>query len=610
MALNVGVNVVEVDGRANPTIQPAPTSVAAFIGITERGVPNSPTRISSPQQFRHQFGNYRSDSYLAYAVEGFFLNGGQNAYVSRIVGTGSVAATLFLNNRQITATRVLHVAAGSLGKEEPGLWGERLGLDVRDDPLIVTTLQNNIAAGATSAQLQSVQGFQVGSIVRISDGTNTAYLTITAVNASSQTISWSDTSPLASAFGKDKTLVTSPEFRIVVYYRALPGANATVVEQWPNLSMDADADNYVVNTINSQFTGSRYITVTDISGALSGGDKIPAVAHNQMLTSSIENAPTAIDYIGDAATKTGFFAFDTTQIQLLAAPDVHTLALPTRRQIVQQALAYCAERNDCMFVGSTPDRGSNVSMTQAQSDYNQTESDYLNNTIATYASTLQAKKVFGALYAPWIQVFDPVGVGTSPTRFIPPEGHVMGIYARIEQTRGIWKAPAGNEAQVIGALDISTNFTDSQHTFMVRNSLVNGIRQLPGQGIVVAASRTLSTDTRWWFVNVRLLFNFVISSLLIGLRFVRQEPNTEALRASVRLNVVRPFLLGLWQQGAFGSDPPDQVFSIKCDAQNNPPSEVDLGNFKIEVYFYPVRPVETIVIIVGQQPSGGSAKEG
>jgi hypothetical protein len=77
----------------------------------------------------------------------------------------------------------------------------------------------------------------------------------------------------------------------------------------------------------------------------------------------------------------------------------------------------------------------------------------------------------------------------------------------------------------------------------------------------------------------------------------------------VALNVVRPFLLGLWRQGAFGSDAPDDVFTIKCDEENNPPTEVDLGNFRIEVYFYPVKPAETILIVVGQQPSGASASE-
>jgi phage tail sheath protein FI len=67
--------------------------------------------------------------------------------------------------------------------------------------------------------------------------------------------------------------------------------------------------------------------------------------------------------------------------------------------------------------------------------------------------------------------------------------------------------------------------------------------------------------------------------------------------------------MGLWRQGAFGTGKPDQVFTVICDATNNPPSQVDQGILKVEVYFYPSRPAETIVIIVGQQPSGATAAE-
>jgi phage tail sheath protein FI len=107
-----------------------------------------------------------------------------------------------------------------------------------------------------------------------------------------------------------------------------------------------------------------------------------------------------------------------------------------------------------------------------------------------------------------------------------------------------------------------------------------------------------------------LLFNFVKSSLRRGLQFVRQRPHSGELRNAVRLTVVRPFLMGLYRQGAFGKGlDPTAVFTIKCDAENNPPDQVDQGFFHLEVYFYPVRPAETVIIKVGQQPSGGFASE-
>lgn len=611
MALEVGVNVIEVDGRASPTIQAAPTSVAAFLGITERGVPNQLVRVTNMQQFLDRFGNYRSDSYLPYALDGFFLNNGREAYVARIVGVGSVASSVTLNNIQSTPAPTLRITAGALGQAMPGTWGDRLRVDVREDPRGISQLQVSTTASATSAQLQSesLQGFQVGSVVRFVDGTNTFYRKITAIDATTRTISWDATAGITPVLNQASTRVTTAEFRLVISYQATATSNFAVVETWTGLSMETDAPNYIVNQINHPFSGSRYILVTDLSGSVPAGVENPALVSNRALTGGTEASPTAPDYVGNAGEKTGRYVFDTAQVQLLAIPDVHLLNSSGRNTVVRAALDYCAGRGDCLFVGSAPDRGTPAGIIpRTVSDYNQLESDYV-NTITQYSAQFRANKVYGALYAGWIRVNDPIGLGTAPARFVPPDGHIMGVYARTEQERGIWKAPAGNAALVRGALDVSATFTDTEHTALVRNAFVNGIRRLPDVGIIVAASRSLSTDTRWWFINVRLLFNFVKSSLRDGLRFVRQEPHTEELRRQVKFNVITPFLLGLWRQGAFGSDSPDKVFTVKCDAENNPPNEVNLGNFKVEVYFYPVKPAETIIIVVGQQPSGVSANE-
>lgn len=258
---------------------------------------------------------------------------------------------------------------------------------------------------------------------------------------------------------------------------------------------------------------------------------------------------------------------------------------------MRAALDYCQERDDCMYVGSVPE--GSVGAGQA----------------IEYGAQFQGNKVYGALYGPWIRIVDPAATTPDPTVLIPPAGHVMGVYARVEANRGIAKAPAGDSARVFGAVGVESALSDAQHTDLVERGTVNGIRFVPGAGIVVDASRTLSTDTRWRYVNVRLLFNFVKSSLRTGLRWVRQEPNQDTLWTSVKYGSVRPFLLGLWRQGAFGSGEPDEVFTIICDATNNPPDQVDLGLFNVEVTFYPSKPAEKIVIKVGQQPSGSTASE-
>jgi phage tail sheath protein FI len=373
--------------------------------------------------------------------------------------------------------------------------------------------------------------------------------------------------------------IQSAEFDLVIRQSGVE------VERFESLSMQTGLGSFAPTVVNDQASGSRFITGAQVANASGPGQNIPALTAGLGvgLTAGADGGtPRDIDYIGDPAARTGLHAFDTVAIQLLACPETTSAA------VVEGALAYCESRGDAMFVGTAP-------------------RDYPLEAVKSYASGLRARKVYGALYAPWISIVD--ATGQNPTILVPPVGHVLGVYARLGDARGVWKAPAGDEAQILGALGVAFPMSDVDHTDLVKNGGVNGIRAIPGAGVIIDASRTLSTDTRWLFVNVRRLFNYVKVSLRDGLRWVAQEPHSDDLRRSVKFNVVNPFLLGLWRQGAFGSDPADKVFTVKCDAENNPPSQVNLGMFTLEVYFYPVKPAETIVIIVGQQQSGAAASE-
>jgi len=388
------------------------------------------------------------------------------------------------------------------------------------------------------------------------------------------------TSGLSTDVPANVARIQSIEFDLVV------NQNGTEVERFESLSMQGGLEYSVEAVINDQDSGSRFITVSDAGSGSGVGQNAPAVGGPfPLIDGNNGSTPTDTDYIGDSAQRTGLYAFDTVDIQLLACPET------TSAGVVSASLTYCESRGDAMFVGTAPQ-------------------GYDLEGIQTYVSTFRARKVYGAFYSPWIQVINPLDTnGNNPHLWIPPVGHILGVYARTGEARGVWKAPAGDEAQLRNALGVEFDMTDTDHTNLVKNGSVNGIRAIPGSGIIVDASRTLSTDTRWLFVNVRRLFNFVKVSLRDGLRWVAQEPHDEALRRRVKFNTITPFLLGLWRQGAFGSEPPEQVFTVKCDTENNPPEEVNQGNFTVEVYFYAVRPAETIIIIVGQQQSGATASE-
>lgn len=781
MAFNVGINVVEVDGRAAPTLPAAPVSVAGLLVRSKRGVPNAAVAIKGFADFVENFGGHVKGLYGAHAVRGFFDNGGTEAYAVRVVGAGSAASSVTLQSA--APASVLTVTAGRRGRQDPGLWGDSLSVAVIDNPratsaipaqvtgaaepfalgslpqdLVITvngaavtvtftassvrsaaaataaevaahinrstTLVRagvtpdrrvvlasatpgsasrvavsgalatplgftggsansdaGIAAGATRLALQSIGGISPGSYVRVETRGHTvapsaittitsgaairvqadggALVTVTFVsadfqNASSPTgaevtaainrqaagftaeltyngrlmilsntygpgstiavsapasgadataslglttntpvagarqsvtvasVSDADklvtlTAGLASAAPANAARLRSIEFDLVVRQ------DGAEVERFESLSMSSAVEHSVAAVVNDPSAGSRFIAVTDLGVA--GPSNAPAAGIFPLTGGADGAVPGDTHYAGDPAARSGLHALDAARIQLLACPE------STSQAVAAACLSYCERRGDAMFVGAAP-------------------AGYDLEAIKAYAGLLRGKKAYGALYAPWIRVTNPLdAAGVDPLTLIPPVGHVLGAYARIADARGVWKAPAGDEAFLSNALGVELDMTDADMTDLLKSGGVNAIRAIPGSGIIVETSRTLSTDTRWLYVGTRRLFNLVKSSLRDGLRWVAQEPHTEALRRAVRLNVVTPFLLGLWRQGAFGSGPAESTFTVKCDADNNPQSEVNLGNFRLEVYFYPVKPAETIVIVVGQQESGASAGE-
>jgi len=205
---------------------------------------------------------------------------------------------------------------------------------------------------------------------------------------------------------------------------------------------------------------------------------------------------------------------------------------------------------------------------------------------------------YAALYYPWIQVDDPIQNRSIP---IPPSGHVAGIWARSDNTRGVHKAPA-NEV-VLGATGLAYNCTKGEQDTLNPNG-VNCIRAFPGRGIRVWGARTLSSNPSWRYINVRRLFNYVEKSIERGTQWVVFEPNDMMLWARVRRDA-SAFLTTVWSDGALFGASPAQAFYVKCDAELNPPEQRDLGRLFIEIGMSPVKPAEFVIFRISQWAGGG-----
>jgi phage tail sheath protein FI len=204
-----------------------------------------------------------------------------------------------------------------------------------------------------------------------------------------------------------------------------------------------------------------------------------------------------------------------------------------------------------------------------------------------------------AVYFPRLSIPDVVNEGRP--RNVGPSGTLAGVYARIDSTRGVWKAPAGTEAALRGA-NLTIKLTDLENGGL--NPLgINVLRNFPIFGNVGWGARTLEgadqQASEWKYIPVRRIALYIEESLYQGLKWVVFEPNDEPLWAQIRLNV-GAFMHNLFRQGAFQGKTPREAYFVKCDSETTTQNDIDQGIVNILVGFAPLKPAEFVVIKIQQ----------
>jgi hypothetical protein len=209
---------------------------------------------------------------------------------------------------------------------------------------------------------------------------------------------------------------------------------------------------------------------------------------------------------------------------------------------------------------------------------------------------------YAALYFPWVEVTKQTidtatGKPVGGRLFVPPSGHLAGIYGRVDETRGVHKAPA-NEV-VRGALTLEYLVSREEQKGLNPDG-INVIRGFDGR-LVVWGARTLGGDANGEFkyINVRRLMNFLRESIDQGTQFVVFEPNNPSLWQKI-IRTLRAFLTNVWRDGALFGLTPEEAFYVKCDETTNPPEVRDLGQVVTEIGVAIVRPAEFVIFRIAQ----------
>jgi len=365
------------------------------------------------------------------------------------------------------------------------------------------------------------------------------------------------------------------EFNLVIEEK-VPGSATEIAqkETFLNVSRDAASPRFITTVLAQE---SKLVRVRGAIPIARPED----VATDATPNSGSDGSPIGDAQINDPNEKVGMFALEKADLfNLLCIPPLDRdtdIAAGT----LDAAAKYCADRR-ALFVVDPPSVWNDIAAAQVG------------------VGAFMARSKNAAAFFPRINMQDPL----KENRLIgfAPCGAIAGIMARTDSTRGVWKAPAGQEATVTGARELTIKMTDGENGIL--NPLgLNCLRTFPIIGHVVWGSRTLEgadqLASEWKYIPVRRLALYIEESLFRGTQWVVFEPNDEPTWSQIRLNL-GAFMQNLFRQGAFQGQSPREAYFVKCDKETTTQDDINRGVVNIVVGFAPLKPAEFVVIKIQQ----------
>jgi uncharacterized protein len=555
-----GVYVEEVDRGSRP-IEGISMSVAGFVGFTEdvRGDADlfQPILITNWNQYLECFAKPGSDgftdfeAYLPFAVQGWFQNGGGRCWV---VSIGTKLPGSEAPDPEATATRVLTSSKKpslSLNLKPAEAQGDQPALPSADR-VVVTILE-------------------------------------------------SDPKPVTNANPDDE-----PPFNTGEFFTLVVSSGDRVLETFPHLSMNSQVEVALADYAVTALEVSEYLTAVDISGdrgqpltrrPANGRYEVappPYIAPVERLSRDMHGVRDERKGIQ------GLFEVD--EVAMIACPDLmrayqsRLLDLDQVHAIMEMMVSQCENSFPGpayrMVVLDTPPvklrRGETPILPEEQKPQD----------VAQWLSHYNRRSMFGALYYPWVKVANPRN--NNRPIMVPPCGHMMGIWCRTDETRGVFKAPANETPRGVLGLAYETNMREQE---LLNPIGINCLRNFANynRGYKVWGARTLvePDNIQWRYISVRRLISYIEKSIELGTQWVVFEPNDQDLWARVT-RTVEGFLTRLWRDGALFGASPAEAFYVKCDGVLNTPDTMMLGRLYVEIGVCPVRPAEFVIFRISQ----------
>lgn len=542
---------------APPIIRQVRMDIAGFVGLAERGSVNQAVQINSWRQFQAIFGNFLPYSFLAYAVKGFFENGGRTCFIVRIAGNDAAKASLVLKSNN--NTDVLRVTAVNEGS-----WGNKIAIaltQVRPSSLSfsLTVIRQQQREVFTNLSLNPLHSRYFARLINYGNEKTNA----------SQWIYVEDL--IAPGVERNQQLLpnaTNSGFKNQIGFLAegKDGVASLTINDFLGKS----------DPTSPKRQGLSVLETVDAVGIVC----IPDIHIRPVL---VPEPPPVYEPPRDPCLP--FPESPTEAIPNIPdAPETPPLFSPEDIFRVQQAMIeHCEHQKDRVAILDAVLRfGSESSLTIAE--------------ILEWRSRFDSQRGFAAFYYPWVRVVDPLKLSNNPTKTVPPCGHIAGLYARFDLNVGVYKAPANGE--LFWAEDVTVEINDDEQAILNPEG-VNCVRAFPGRGIRVYGARTISSDPDWRYINVRRLMLQIEEGIDESTQWAVFEPNSFNLRQLIVLGV-SSFLETFWRQGALVGATPAAAYYVKCEETNNPPEIVNEGKLIVEIGVAPTRPAEFIIFRIGR----------
>ena len=567
------------DSVAPPPLTIANTRITGFVGITQKGPMNEATRLSNWDEFVELFG-VTQDSYTHDSVHGFFKNGGTDCWVVRVAHNAPNGEVAGLDH----ASHAEHVQIDDWNKPSlkiralnEGTWGNQIWFRCVHTAGSKALLTRDLDIGQGEAHVNVTRGFEIGALVRIYDRENSDFVVLTEVG--DKIVRWSTETPV-----NRRHRAAAPTYLEVMTFE-IHVAMRDRREVFKDLQMHPSSRNYAPRVVSQR---SRLVRLDDLGTRSPVPHNLPEGMAMTRLTGGRDGIETITpeDFIGQdmgPGERSGLMALAANEeVAILAIPDAMKFyerepgpSGEMKAQRLQDTLiSICENQKDRFAILDIPQ---SKDIEWVRKWRRRTDSS------------------FCAYYWPWLRVT----THDDKWRVVPPSALLAGVYARRDH-EGVHFAPANLEIE--GAEDVSLRVTED-HIGILNSDAVNTFRLQ--RGVRPWGARTASSDPEWRFISVRRLFIMLRRSLEAGFAWTTFEPNNPATWDLVRNRTVA-FLTNLYSLGMLVGGNPEEAFFVKCDAETNPPEQVDNGLLVCDIGVAPVSPAEFIMISLVQNMAGSA----